>query len=126
MTYPVIRAREAYQKMQEGAMYLDVRTPEEFQAGHAKGAVNIPLMFKGLLGLKPNPEFTTQVEAQIPKATKLVIGCAVGGRSARACELLSEHGYAQVANIDGGFVGKNDPATGDRIKGWKEEGLPVE
>lgn len=124
--YPVIRVREAHQKMQEGWTYLDVRSAQEFADGHAKGAVNIPLMHKGLLGLKPNPEFVTQVETRIPQQTKLVIGCAVGGRSAKACDILLQQGYTQVANIDGGFVGKNDPATGERIKGWKEEGLPVE
>ncbi|MBI4366363.1 MAG: hypothetical protein HY543_06050, partial [Deltaproteobacteria bacterium] len=88
--------------------------------------INIPLMHKALLGLKANPQFAEQVEAAIPEETKLVIGCAVGGRSAKACEILLDLGYKDVANIDGGFVGKNDPATGERIKGWKEEGLPTE
>lgn len=125
-TFPVIRAREAQARMQQGWRYLDVRSAQEFKDGHAQGAINIPLMHKALLGLKPNPQFAEQVEAAIPKETKLVVGCAVGGRSAKACGILLDLGYQDVANIDGGFVGKNDPATGERIRGWREEGLPVE
>lgn len=124
--YPIIRAREAHDKMQHGWVYLDVRSEPEFAAGHAKGAINVPLMHKGLLGLKPNPEFVAQVEAAIPKATKLVIGCAVGGRSAKACAILLGRGYRHVANIDGGFVGYDDAESGTHVKGWKDEGLPVE
>lgn len=41
-------ASEALDLLQkQGYEYLDVRTVEEFQAGHAPGAVNIPVMVRG-------------------------------------------------------------------------------
>ncbi|KHN24869.1 Thiosulfate sulfurtransferase, chloroplastic, partial [Glycine soja] len=35
-----------YELLLAGHQYLDVRTPEEFNAGHAPGAINIPYMFR--------------------------------------------------------------------------------
>ncbi|MBI4365362.1 MAG: rhodanese-like domain-containing protein, partial [Deltaproteobacteria bacterium] len=55
MAFDSIRPREAYERMQHGWTYLDVRSEQEFAAGHAKGAINIPQMHKALLGLKANP-----------------------------------------------------------------------
>ena len=51
----------------------------------------------------------------------------MGGRSARAAQLLAGAGYEAAVNVDGGFGGRRDPATGQVIaEGWAPAGLPVE
>lgn len=119
--------KEAFQKIEkEGYAYLDVRTPEEFKQGHAKGAVNIPIFLKTPAGREFNPNFIAAVREKFGAGVKLVIGCHSGGRSGKACQILEEVGFKNLFNIDGGFGGKVDPQTGDTIKGWSEEGLPCE
>lgn len=127
MSYTDIAPREAFQKMEkEGFVYLDVRTGEEFQRGHAKGAVHIPIFVLTPEGRQPNLDFVKQVKEKFPTGTKLVIGCHSGGRSAKACEFLIAEGY-EVFNIDGGFGGRIDPSTGQIAQpGWKAENLPCE
>lgn len=118
MSYQTITPKEAYQKMQESYVYLDVRTPQEFQSGHPKGSVNIPIFFAGPAGRQLNPNFVEEAKAQFPKETKLLIGCHSGGRSAKACEILAAQGYAILCNVDGGFGGNPNQT------GWHDEGLP--
>src|SRR6266478_7988818 len=102
--------QEAYELMQSDPeyLYLDVRSVPEFEAGHAKGAINIPIMHITPAGMTPNPEFPAVVEGALPKDAKLLIGCKTGGRSARACDIMSQMGYSNVANVRGGFVGAMD------------------
>lgn len=118
MSFTNLTPSEAHEKTKEGFVYLDVRTAEEFKAGHPCGAVNIPLLLAGILGRKSNPDFMKQVQERFPKNSKLVIGCASGGRSASACALLSSLGYECLFNVAGGFSGSADQA------GWKTLGLP--
>lgn len=103
------------------AVYLDVRSIPEFTQGHATGAINIPLMHYNPAagGMAPNAEFPKVAEAVLPKDKPLVVGCKMGGRSQKACEILSRIGYQNVSNIDGGFGGN------EHQKGWKDLGLPV-
>lgn len=124
MTYCNISPKEAYQKVQDGYTYLDVRTVDEFKNGHPKGAVNIPIFVHSPQGRQPNPDFLSQVQEKFPKGTKLVIGCHAGGRSAKACQMLSPLGYQDIFNVDGGFGGRIDPETGEPVKGWRDENLP--
>lgn len=127
MSFPVMTPREAYERMQTGARYLDVRTPEEFAEGHPQGAVNVPVFLDSPSGRVLNPDFVEDVREQFPQATALVIGCRSGGRSAKACQLLLAVGYTNVANIDGGFAGRFDPIDGTCLcPGWEECGLPVD
>ena len=51
---------------------VDVRTVEEFEAGHVPGAYNVPLMFKGMLGMTPNPEFLAVMQRRFRTDEKLV------------------------------------------------------
>lgn len=129
MSFETINPRQAFERTQKSwATYVDVRTQEEFSAGHATGAVHIPLFVQGPAGRELNQDFLAQVGKMFPKKDAcLVIGCASGGRSGRACELLSRDGYTALANIDGGFSGRRDPASGAcLVTGWKDEGLPVD
>lgn len=41
-----VDAQEAAQLHKDGWHYLDVRTPQEYQGGHAPGATNIPFMLR--------------------------------------------------------------------------------
>ena len=50
-----------------------------------------------------NAEFLTVMQANYPTDAKLLIGCQVGGRSARAAEMLAAAGYDTAINVKGGF-----------------------
>ena len=108
------------------AIYLDVRTEGEFAAGHPVGAINIPVAFPGAGGMAVNPDFLQVVEAVISKDAKIVCGCQVGGRSQAAAGMMEQAGYGDLVNMQGGFGGLQDPATGEVITGWQDEGYPVE
>jgi Rhodanese-related sulfurtransferase len=107
------------------AIYVDVRSIPEFTAGHPIRAVNIPIMHKGAYGMEPNSEFEKVATAALSKETKLIVGCMAGGRSQKACEILSRKGYTQLYNVYGGFGGGRNPETGEPQPGWKDLGLPV-
>ena len=103
------------------AVYLDVRTVEEFDAGHPAGARNVPVFLFDASGRpRPNPEFLGVVRRHFVPDTPLLLGCRSGMRSQRAAEMLAEAGYADLANVRGGFGGSDD------TPGWAESGLPVE
>ena len=76
-----------------GAVVLDVRTPEEFAAGHVPGAKNIPV---------------DQVAARVgelgPPSTPVVVYCRSGKRSAAAIQTLSGLGFQKLWNA-GGYEG---------------------
>jgi len=107
-------------------VYLDVRSIPEFQQGHPIRAINIPIMhFMPGMGMMPNEDFASVVQANLSKTTKIVIGCKTGVRSARACEVLSQLGFSDVANVRGGFVGVMDPTGRVLEAGWSLLNLPV-
>ncbi len=109
------------------AIYLDVRTEDEFAAGHPKRAINIPVAFPGPGGqMALNADFQGVVEAFLPKDAKIVCGCQVGMRSQAAAEILEKAGYQDLTNMRGGFGGLQDPGTGEVIPGWQDEGYDVE
>jgi rhodanese-related sulfurtransferase len=117
---------EAYRLMGEGYVYLDVRSTSEFARGHAQGAVNAPLLETDPAGGRaPNPDFLAVCLANFAKDQRLLVGCASGGRSQKACELLESNGYVTLANIRGGFSGAQDRAGRVLVRGWAELGLPV-
>ncbi len=84
----------------EKFMLIDVRTEQEYLAGHIEGAVWIP---RGKL------EFDIQRITNDPKV-EIVVHCKSGGRSALAVSALNNIGYEKVLNLDGGF------------KKWVDEG----
>ena len=118
---------EAYETMQRDprVVYLDVRTPEEFAAGHPEGAVNVPVIFFRAGGSSPNPDFVPGVRRLVAADTPLLVGCQAGGRSQRGAELLVAAGYADVTNVRGGFGGARDETGRVVIPGWRDAGLPV-
>ena len=73
-----------------GAVLLDVRTPEEYRAGHIPGSKNVPLQ-------------TIDKVASVAenKDTLLYVYCQSGARSRQAAGLLQGMGYTNVNNIGG-------------------------
>ena len=84
------------------AAVIDVRSPEEWQAGHIPEVPNIPL---GQLAERAD---------EIPPGVPVVLHCQSGNRSAIAASLLRARGLKEVGNLVGGI---------DR---WIAEGYPVE
>jgi rhodanese-related sulfurtransferase len=72
------------------AVMLDVREPDEWQAGHIEGALHIPLA-----------DLPSRV-GELPDEADLVVVCRSGGRSARAVAWLTRNGYDAI-NLDGGM-----------------------
>jgi len=108
------------------AVYLDVRTEPEFAEGHPAGAINISVVFVKAPGqMEPNPDFLAVAEKTLPKSRQLIVGCQVGMRSQRACEILESAGYADLTNVRGGFGGERNRWGQVVVAGWRDEGLPV-
>lgn len=119
MAIEEIDPTEAKRRQDDGWTYVDVRTPEEFAAGHPAGAVNVPVALLQGGGMVANPDFLDGMKQFAPE-TQLLMGCKTGGRSMRAAQMLEQSGYTTLANVAGGFVGT--PAQ----RGWKDLGLPTE
>ncbi|MEW5847531.1 MAG: rhodanese-like domain-containing protein [Myxococcota bacterium] len=83
------QSAEAHRLVSQGAVLLDVRTREEFTAGHLPGAINIPV------------QDLTQRMAEVgpDKKKPVVVYCRSGNRSARAKRMLTEAGYQQVFDL---------------------------
>lgn len=89
----------ALKEMNEGAFLLDVREENEYVAGHADGAVSIPLS-----------ELQYRLE-DLPGDREIYCICKSGGRSGQAAEALREVGF-HVINVTGGSLD------------WRAKGLP--
>jgi rhodanese-related sulfurtransferase len=115
-----VSVTDAHAAQSRGAIYVDVRSTEEFAEGHAVGAVNVPLLEpdEDTGVLLPNPDFVRVMKATFAPDTPLLIGCQSGGRSARASQMLETFGFTDVANVKGGFSGGQDA-------GWAPSGLPT-
>jgi len=115
---------EAAELLSQGHIYVDVRSEPEFEAGHPEGALNVPLLNAGPVGLAPNPEFLSVMESAFGKDEPLVIGCKAGGRSKRAAEMLAQAGFSRLSDQVAGFDAGKD-AFGRPIPGWSRAALPV-
>lgn len=73
---------------------IDVRTPEEYASGKINNAKNI--------NWNAN-DFATQAE-KLDKSKPVFVYCKVGGRSAQAANKLSEMGFKEIYNLDGGIM----------------------
>ena len=80
-----------------GTVLLDVRTPQEYQAGHIPGSKNVPL------------QQLERIEyVSVKKDTPLFVYCHSGARSSQAVKALARMGYTSVKNIGGiaAYTGK--------------------
>ena len=119
---------QAILEQDKNAVYIDVRTAEEFANGHVPGAVNIPAMLPDPVSrrMAPNPNFVDAVETSYPKAKKIICGCQMGGRSQYAADQLVQAGFSDISNMQGGFGGAKDPMGRLVAPGWLQSGFPVE
>ena len=81
----------------DGAVLLDVRTPDEYRQGHIPGSKNVPL------------QSIDKVADMIDnKATPIFVHCLSGARSRQAAAILQQMGYSDVKNIGGisAYTGK--------------------
>jgi len=129
MSVKRIEPEEAQQLLEssEGYVYLDVRSPEEFAAGHVPGAINIPIMVRhpGGPGMVPNEHFIDQVESRLATDAKIIVGCLRGGRSLRAAQMMTACGFENVVDMRGGYDGELDPSGTVVFPGWARRGLPT-
>ncbi|CAN0918947.1 Rhodanese-like domain-containing protein 15, chloroplastic [Linum grandiflorum] len=109
-----VPVRVAYELLLAGHRYLDVRTPEEFSAGHPEGAINVPYMYRVGSGLAKNPKFVEQVSSQFGKYNEIIVGCQLGKRSMMAATDLLAAGFMAVTDIAGGYAA------------WTQNSLPTE
>jgi phage shock protein E len=103
---PTITSAALAEKIRNGKapLILDVRTPDEYRAGHIPGSVNIPI-----------DELPARLtELGIPKSAEVVVHCERGGRAAKGEAILAGAGYEQVVDLEG------------HMEGWRESKLPVE
>lgn len=98
-------AQELVQRQAGGEQVLvvDVRSSEEFAAGHVPGAINLP--HDALTGSEPLLKDWKQ--------KPVVVYCKSGRRSAIAAEVLEKQGFTQLEHL-----------TGD-MQGWQQQGRPV-
>lgn len=95
-------ATQQYLHEHPEAQLVDVREDWEYNEGHLPGARHIPL---GQI-----PERFGELDRTKP----LVVVCAAGGRSAKACQYLEGQGFPDLTNVAEG------------TKGWAKRGLPIE
>jgi rhodanese-related sulfurtransferase len=101
-----IRCADLYRESQSRPIDLiDVRTVDEFNEIRAVGARNMPL---------DRLDAVAVLQSHQSAADPLYFICAVGGRSAWACEMMMAAGYENVVNVEGG------------TQEWYTAGLPIE
>ena len=92
------------------AVLVDVREPQEREAGSIPGSISAP---RGMLEFYADPSLPYHKEELDPQR-RIILHCASGGRSALGAATLKEMGYSNVAHLEGG------------IKAWQEAGNPTE
>jgi rhodanese-related sulfurtransferase len=86
-----------------GAGILDVRSTEDYQAGHIIDARHVPVA-----------ELGSRAESlKKYKDKPLIVYCETGSASATAARALKEQGFTKVATLRGG------------LQGWRQENLPL-
>lgn len=94
---------ETRERVAKGAVLIDVREDNEWEASHAAGSIHIG---RGIIE-------RDIVQACPEKDTELILYCGGGYRSALAADMLQKMGYTNVASMAGGW------------KAWNEADAPV-
>lgn len=83
--------------MQTDVQILDVRTLEEFEAGHIHGAM--------MIDYRTDPDgFLEKAEALLLKDKPVALYCRSGKRSHAAAEVMLKKGFKQIVELDGGII----------------------
>lgn len=107
-----ISVQEAKKMVEKGDVFiLDVRTPDEFNSSHIKGATLIPVSNASGSNLSPDSLLKARVD-EVPEK-KILVYCRTERRSETASTMLVNAGYSEVYNMEGG------------ITSWVGAGYPV-
>lgn len=87
----------------EKGQIIDVRTPKEFEQGHLENAQNIHLY---------DQDFAQRID-KLDKKQPVYVYCKAGGRSAEAVEIMQNHGFETIIEMQGG------------TDSWAEAKLPL-
>ena len=88
----------------QAAQLIDVRSGDEWRAGHIAGALNVPVTQLG-----------SRIAALRLDGTRPIVAmCRSGGRSKVAVRLLQRHGFGSACELQGG------------MRAWQRAGLPLE
>jgi rhodanese-related sulfurtransferase len=104
---PAISGEELESRIEQGdaPLVVDVRTPEEYAAGHVPGALNIP---------------STQLAGRVgelgleSRDREIVLYCERGGRAEEAAATLARAGFGTVRHLEGD------------MSAWREAGRPCD
>ncbi len=89
---------------QSHQLILDVRTPQEFQAGHVPGAMNIP-----------HTDLARRLdEVRQYQAKEVVVYCELGGRAGVAGKILQDAGFSRLRHLEGDMAA------------WRQQQRPTE
>lgn len=88
-----VHVDEVRMLVEAGACFIDVRPPQVFAQGHLRGAINIPL---GMLRSRLD---------EVPRDRPVYVNCKMGQTSYNAVKVLQAHGFTNVYNVSGGFMG---------------------
>jgi len=122
--------QEAWAKLEDGAILVDVRTEGEWAhigMPNTAATENDPLFIQWTFpGGIPNPEFIDQLKLQAPEedGTELVFLCRSGQRSIAAAIAATRAGFTSY-NVLEGFEGEPDRYGERTVNGWKNRGLPT-
>ena len=100
--FPHISVAQAYQKYQQGAFFLDVRSQEEWDQVHIANSTLIPL---------------AELQNRLTELTKdrdIVVVCLSGHRSEEGVTMLRNAGFSRATCMTGGLTA------------WKAAGYPLE
>lgn len=91
-SFDEVEASDIERLVKENQMLLDVREDYEFDAGHVKGAINMPL--REIIANKD----------ELPKDKDIFVYCRTAHRSADAVSFMKSLGFEKVHNVKGGFI----------------------
>lgn len=93
----VVPVSEFRNKMQEdGVQLIDVRTDEECADGMLPNAVQMNIL--------DGDRFDEQIKS-LDRSKPVLVYCKSGNRSGKAARYLSEHGFTQIYDLEGGYTG---------------------
>jgi len=102
-TVGAVSTQDLIRLMNQGALVLDIRKPEEFAAGHVNGAKQLP----------SDQILTAGENFKRFKEKPVIVYCQSGSLAAAAVRQLNRQGFTKAFSLRGGFAG------------WRAENLPV-